>query len=542
MDQQPSDQLALVLDNLRAAAGRPDWPAVLLRFAADLTNAEAGAVLLGSTMLAAHPAAAGVALTEAWEKAAGLALAAGAVRHVEEGPGQPTLFALPAAGGALLIRLRIANPLHAALTRERLQLVAGFVAAAEAGARAGVAAVLGTVLPAALGAPNRPVALHRAATGLADLLRVRRVAIGVVASGRIRDIGVSDQQEIALASDLARRLRGELEALLDAGTMPEPEGKAASRLGVATEAMALLVESDGALPPKDLLARIADGLGPLAAMQRRARRKGIGTRHLLAALALLVVVAGVWPTTDEINAPFILAPTEQRIVTAPFDALLDEVAVEPGDRVEADTTLLARLSTRDLQLDHAAAVSRAANDRREADIARARGNPANEQLALLSAQRAETQVALLQHRIDAASIRSPLSGVVVSGDLRRYAGQFVMRGQVLFEVAPTDRMRADVLVLDRDARRLQVGARVRLLPASDPSLRIVATIERIRPTTEVVQGRNVVRAIVELDPGNDLAMLRAGTEGSARVEAGRSTWLYWAVGDLVRAIRGKLWI
>lgn len=540
MDQNPPDQLAAVLHNLRAAAGRPNWAATLLRFTADLANAEAGAVMLEGRVLAAFPDTVGIAPGEASLRAAELALAAGAVRFVEEGPGLPTLFALPAAGGALLIRLRVANPLHAALTRERLQLVAAFAAAAEAGARTGIATLLGTLLPAVLAADDRGVALHRAAAHLADAFAAQRVAIGLVAKGGVRELGVSDQQEVALSSDLARGLRARLEALLDAGD--EPGEGAAAALGVAKGSIALLVEGAAVPPAKEALARLAEGLAPVAAMRRRARRKGIGARHLLAAVAVLVALAGVWPTSDVVEAPFVLMPVEHRLVTAPFDALLDEVRVDPGDAVAAGTTVLARLSTRDLQLEHAAAVARAANDRREADIARARGNPAAEQLALLSAQRAETQVALLEHRLEAASIRSPLDGVVVAGDLRRYAGQLVTRGQVLFEVAPVDRMRADILVLDRDGQRLQPGARVRLLPASEPGRRIEARIERIRPATEVVQGRNVIRVIARLEDGAEPAEFRAGTEGSARIDAGRSTWLQWAVGDVIRSLRARFWI
>lgn len=542
MDQAPPDQLATALSGLRAAATGPDWAAALLRFAVDLTNAETGIILRGEEIAARLPAEASFATPPAWVEAAAAALTAGAVRYAEEGPGLRTAFAVPAAGSCMVVALHIASPLHAAFTRERLQLVSGFAAAVESGARSALPAILGTVLPIALAAPDQAMALHRAAGSLADLLRARRVAIGIVAGQRVRSFGVSDHPEVARGSELARQLLTTLETALD-GDAPEPDtaGSGPRRIAAAAGPIALAIESEGALPARPLALKLAEGLAPLAIGKRQVRT-GLGLRHVALVAAVATGLAAVLPTTDEIDAPFVLAPIEQRMVTTPFDALLDEILVEPGDRVRAGETVLARLSTREMRLELSAAEARAANDRREADIARARSNPAGEQLALLSAERAAAQVALLTQRIEMAVIRAPIDGVVVSGDLRRNVGQMAARGQLLFEVAPPDRLRAEVLVLDADAPRLQDGARLRLSPAADPGRHIAATVERVRPATELVQGRNVVRAIATLGDGTDITGLRAGTEGRARIEAGRTTWLFWAIGDVIRSVRSRLWI
>jgi multidrug resistance efflux pump len=207
--------------------------------------------------------------------------------------------------------------------------------------------------------------------------------------------------------------------------------------------------------------------------------------------------------------------------------------------VVANETVLARLSTREVQLELSAAQARAAADRREADIARARGQPGAEMVAALAAERAEAQIALLADRIARATVRAPVDGVIVAGDMRRSLGQTVTRGQALFEIARPGDLRAEVLVLDAHAGRLAVGARVELAPAADPGRRLGARIDRVQPMAEAVQGRNVVRAIATLDvaPG-----LRAGMEGEARVAAGPGTWAGWLFGDLVRAVRARLWV
>jgi len=59
---------------------------------------------------------------------------------------------------------------------------------------------------------------------------------------------------------------------------------------------------------------------------------------------------------------------------------------------------------------------------------------------------------------------------------------------------------------------------------------------------EVVQGRNVFRAIALLPEGHGDTPLRPGAEGVARVEVGETTWLAWAVGDAWMSLRRLLWM
>ena len=199
------------------------------------------------------------------------------------------------------------------------------------------------------------------------------------------------------------------------------------RLGIAAALYDDRSPTDAALalaPALSLLERVLDPRPPLLAPRRRNawlwRTAGAG-----AAIGLLAVL----PRVDAVEAPATFQPEWQQVISAPFDGVVERSTVQPGDRVEAGTTALARLETREIELEIAAANARAANELRDATVARAAGRPAQEQLALLAAKRADAKLALLRHRLAAAELRTPVSGVIISGDLRRSLGQPVLRGQ-----------------------------------------------------------------------------------------------------------------
>lgn len=259
------------------------------------------------------------------------------------------------------------------------------------------------------------------------------------------------------------------------------------------------------------------------------------------AAAAIIALLAVLPRAAVVEAPVVLRPERAQVVTAPFDGLLEASTVQPGDAVVARQTPIARLATREVELELAAARARAANDLRDASVARAGGQPAQEQISLLAARRAEAQVALLEHRLQLADIRAPADGVIIAGDLRRSLGQPLSRGQVLFEIALAGPLRAEALVLDEDSTRLREGQRLRFATAAEPGRTRDAVVERIRPMAEVVEGRNVFRVIARIEDAQD-DDLRPGMEGWARIETGRTTWLMALLRDPIRWVRRRFWI
>ena len=78
-------------------------------------------------------------------------------------------------------------------------------------------------------------------------------------------------------------------------------------------------------------------------------------------------------------------------------------------------------------------------------------------MSRIKADKAQAQIDLLEFKLGHVKITAPIDGVVLSGDLERARGVPVQRGQVLFELAPLDRMILEVAVPDADAARVQPG-------------------------------------------------------------------------------------
>jgi hypothetical protein len=564
-----SDALCDRLARLRARRREAGWAEELLGLGRELVLADAGAVLAleAEGWIAIAPALE-EAPPEAWARLAeaavgGRGIAAAAVGHdgrwvfavalgLTDAPGPS---ARPA---ALVMEVGSAIPMDLVLTRERMAFLGALTEAsgAEAAFQARAPhALAATAADALVGAADRAEGLHAAAAALV-LPGAERVALVLPERG---EVAVSDQRQIEPGAELPRSLLALGQEALDRGaarlvaaggaTTPAERGFAeafgARPLLLLPAAPLVLIVSfaPGTLLPESAVERLAVIPRLLAAVVAGRRRRRRLDRRLVAfgAVAAVLGLLAVLPRAAVVEAPVVLRPEMARVVAAPFDGLLEASSVQPGDRVTGQETSLARLATREIELELAAARARAANDLRDAAVARSAAQPAQEQISLLSARRAEAQVALLEHRLRLADIRAPADGVIIAGDLRRSLGQPVSRGQVLFEIALPGPLRAEVLVLDEDIPAIREGQAVRFATAAEPGQPREALVERIRPMAEVVEGRNVFRVIARIGEGEDVA-LRPGMEGWARIETGRTTWLAAMLRDPVRWVRRMFWI
>jgi biotin carboxyl carrier protein len=259
------------------------------------------------------------------------------------------------------------------------------------------------------------------------------------------------------------------------------------------------------------------------AQHRRAVLAGVG------AVALLLA----WPFHYRIGADCRIAPTVKQVIAAPFDGQLRKSFVRPGDAVrEGDP--LGELDNRELKLKEAeltAARERALKQRDRAMSGSEKGEGADfsaAQVANFEAQSVSQELELVRRKLALLEVKAPLTGVVVSGDLRRTEGQPVPRGQVLWEVAPLDAMIVEIDVPDREISRVRSGLPVRVRLEAFGGGRWESTLRRVHPQSEQRDGRNVF--IVEADIAADrVAELRPGMRGRANIESDRHS-LIWIVG------------
>ncbi|MBM4018600.1 MAG: HlyD family efflux transporter periplasmic adaptor subunit [Planctomycetes bacterium] len=285
-------------------------------------------------------------------------------------------------------------------------------------------------------------------------------------------------------------------------------------------------------------ARAASGL-------RKAAAAAVGPKHTwikLAVLAIVGVAAFALFAQGEfrVEAPFVFEPIEQQVVPAPFDGYLESVLVEPPDMVEGGRTVLATLDTSMLRMQLASAKAKRFEYQKQAAAAAREEKTAEAQIALAQADSEAAQIDLLEYQVSRATIISPVGGVVVSGDLKRQIGAPVKTGDVLFEVAPLEALRAELSVRDERIADVEAGQEGELATASYPERRMRFVVERITPMSEVVQRANVFKVRVRLLSAEP--WIRPGMEGLAKVDVGRRSYAWIWTRQAVNWVRMKLWI
>lgn len=169
-----------------------------------------------------------------------------------------------------------------------------------------------------------------------------------------------------------------------------------------------------------------------------------------------------------------------------------------------------------------AELSRAAKSR---DVNLAAGKLGGTQIDRLEMERLEHEREVLRRRLEQLEIRSPIAGIVVTGDLARYEAATLEVGQTLYEIAPLDRFTAELAVPEEDLEAVAQGAALTIRLDATPGSNWEAEVERIRPRGELRDNLQVFVAETTIaDPNENL---RPGMKGSATVIGPRApgAWL-----------------
>jgi len=289
---------------------------------------------------------------------------------------------------------------------------------------------------------------------------------------------------------------------------------------------------------------------------RKQLAKFLSPSHTWVKLASIAAIAFICFTIfvhgrDRVEATFAIEPVVSRSVPAPWDGYLLDVHVEPGDEVIEGETILASLEHQDLRNQLAEARAEVARYRTEADIAWREGKQAERQIAQAREREATARVDLLEYRLSRGSLIAPVTGVVTQGDLKKEVGRPVEQGQLLFEVAPIETIRAVMRVPEHRIADISVGMTGELATASHPGEKLPFVIERIYPVAEVVDQRNVYKVRVRLEmpkvEGQTIEQIRAdwlrpGVEGVAKTDVGTSPYAELWTRRVINWVRMQLWL
>jgi hypothetical protein len=251
----------------------------------------------------------------------------------------------------------------------------------------------------------------------------------------------------------------------------------------------------------------------------------VGPRHTLPkmlalAFTALLIAATVIDVPRQAGGSFTLVAETRRVIAAPFDGFVNDVLVDVDERV-AEGQPLFTMRTTELELELASLRRQGTAARARAARARGEGDAAAAEIAAAEADQFEVQAALIEARLDAAMVRAPIDGVVVTPRPSQFEGRSTKRGEPVLDVAQADRLYAEVFVPEEQADIVAVGARVSLAPLSDPDRIVRGKVRRVATMTTVREGRNVAPIEVGLESSSE--RVRMGMSGAARIDAGEAS-------------------
>jgi multidrug efflux pump subunit AcrA (membrane-fusion protein) len=239
---------------------------------------------------------------------------------------------------------------------------------------------------------------------------------------------------------------------------------------------------------------------------------------------MLLAALLAWQRPHKIDCECQLQPIVRRFVAAPFDGTLEESLVKPGD-VVAEGDVLAQMDGRETRLELSALEAEFAQARKAWEVSLSIDDIHEAQQAKLEMKRLELKIEILRQQQQDLQIRSPLRGFVVSGDLEDCEGAPLKVGQSLFEIAPTERMKVEVVIPEAEIAYVRAGMETRIRLDAYPRQPLSAKLTHIVPRAEARDDAFVFVAEAELDNAGEL--LRPGMNGRATLIGNRRplAWL-----------------
>ncbi|MDH3666249.1 MAG: HlyD family efflux transporter periplasmic adaptor subunit [Paracoccaceae bacterium] len=497
------DALSTLFEQPRRADGR--FSERLCEFVRNLTNARGVGLFSGSK---AEPLTS-IGILDPVERLIAVAKAATDTdRVVSDGAtALAVALSLPDGNAAVLaLHMPPGNPVQFSLAHERLELIHR-VCASNQGS-------LGSNLPP--GILETAAAVGKGewsqAQALSDSLSAASggvpVSIAEMGGGRVKRCAISGQVEPSRRGNAMSELQDKIDAAMvgDArGMGVYLDGDAAPRYAIVPKAR----------PPSE--AALLAAVEVLTGCNRQYQSWTSRNRRVLVRTAIAAGLAALllWPVDDAVDLPASVVAETARIVTAPFDGQIAEIAVEDGSRVAAGETLLIRMDKTqiDLELAESRAALAAALTRK--DSLRARNDAAALREAEIEAEQARLTVDALEQKRGLAEVYAPIDGVVQAEELSQRLGSFVGLGMPVLSIQGEAGVALEVVIDPRARGRMREGNVGEFRPDSAPSRVYLVSLSVISPAP-VFEGQAVTYlGRTKLNAPDDGEFLKSGMQGVA---------------------------
>lgn len=431
---------------------------------------------------------------------------------------------------------------------------------------------------------------HKYAMSLCNEMASRfgcdRVSLGILKGRYVRVAALSHTEKFGKGMELVQAIEAAMEECLDQDAeiaFPAAPGssfitRAASELSsrfdghcivsvpvrdMEKPAAVITLERSSPIPPNPadirLLRLVADLIAPrLLELNMRSRWFGarfafwlreklavvLEPKHTWAKLAALLCMGAIVffcfaQGKYTVESTFVTKPISQRVLAAPYDGFIAEVHVRPGEKIVANETAMAELETAELISQLAMKKAEMTAHLKDAALARRENKFGEAQVAEARAEQAEAECDLLDEKLSRAKLYPPLTGVVLSGDLATRVGAPVKLGETLFEVAPIERMEADLYVPEDEISDVREGQVGELAAAGKPTEKIRFEVIRVTPQAELVKQKNVFRVRVRLVDAPEWML--PGLEGIAKIDVEERLLIRIWSRRAVNWVRMKLW-
>ena len=276
----------------------------------------------------------------------------------------------------------------------------------------------------------------------------------------------------------------------------------------------------------------------------------LGPRHTLAKVIFFSIIAVALIITlvspmYRVAAPFQFTPIDKATISSPIEGVIDQVFVEPGNDVKAGDKLLTfktdELKTQRESLEYQRVAAEA--EARDAIIDKDPDKNAEYGTKMLEAKSFQAQIDELDMKIAKATVRAPISGTILKGDLKEKVKSQVKEGDPLMEIAPlgsSGDLQAELQVPERDIQLIHNGSTGTLATTSSPTDKHNIIITRIVPLGEAKDEKNTFRVYAKVADFNP--NWQPGEQGEARIDWQKEP-LYWhGLHRLWEWTRLKLWI
>ncbi len=274
------------------------------------------------------------------------------------------------------------------------------------------------------------------------------------------------------------------------------------------------------------------------------RKRNRTLLKLTVILAILAVVC-IYPKLDRVDGNASLVPMHRAAVVPEIPGRIEKVIVREGDHVKKGDPI-AQMDTNRIETELATNEQEKLRVYADAQRYRGIGDEASAQVATLQAQVMEQNEKKLRADLEAATLRSPIDGVVLTKDIEQHVGEFIQAGAGFAEIASLTEWELQVDVNEKEIGRVESA-----LPKkpTDPPLNVnyilysqsahelhakLARHEQISAAAYPREKDNVFLITAQnLDiPKQILPAMRPGLTGRAKIDLGRRP-LVWLVGQRV---------